>query len=193
MAARGRASCNGTFRKMTSSPNDTAPAPPAAPVAVVAAHGDLAAGLVSAVAQITGRGDLLLPLSNRGLGPAEIESALRTALAAGPVQAIFTDLSGGSCTMAARRLQRERPALSVATGVNLAVLLDFVCAMDARTAVDCAPAAPGADDAVSLGPVVARAVERGRGALVTCTPPVPPPAGAAPDAAPTAAPARGAA
>ncbi len=39
---------------------------------------------------------------------------------------IFTDLPAGSCTMAARRLQRERPELVVVTGVNLAALLDFV-------------------------------------------------------------------
>jgi len=174
---------------MTSSVNGAAPQPPAGPVAVVAAHGDLAAGLVSAVAQITGRGDLLLPLSNRGLGPAEIEGALRTALATHPVRALFTDLSGGSCTMAARRVQRERPELSVATGVNLAVLLDFVCAVDARTAAECAPDPSGADDDASLGPIVARAVERGRGALATCPPP--PVATAASGA--VAAPARGAA
>jgi PTS system N-acetylgalactosamine-specific IIA component len=142
--------------------------PPAAPLAVVAAHGDLAAGLVSAVAQITGRGHLLVPISNRGLGPAEIEARMRAALDAGAMRAVFTDLQGGSCTMAARRLQRERPGLSVATGVNLAALLDFVCAADGRAA----PAgADAADDPVRAD--VARAVERGRGALAACAPPAP--------------------
>ena len=41
---------------------------------------------------------------------------------------IFTDLPAGSCTMAARRLQRGRPELTVVTGTNLAVLLDFLFA-----------------------------------------------------------------
>ncbi len=156
-----------------------ADAAPGDPVAVVAAHGDLAAGLVSAVAQITGRGHLLVPISNRGLGPAEIEAAMRAALDAGRVLAVFTDLQGGSCTMAARRLQRERPELSVATGVNLAALLDFVCAVDARAV----GAAPAAGDEAARADVaqadVAHAVERGRGALAACPPPKLPAAPAA--------------
>jgi PTS system N-acetylgalactosamine-specific IIA component len=39
---------------------------------------------------------------------------------------IFTDLPAGSCTMAARRIQREQPGIAVVTGVNLATMLDFV-------------------------------------------------------------------
>jgi PTS system N-acetylgalactosamine-specific IIA component len=154
---------------MTSRP-DADPAAPA-PVALVAAHGDLAAGLVSAVEQITGRGALLVPLTNRGLGPAEIEVALRAALDAHGIRAVFTDLSGGSCTMAARRLQRERPGLSVATGVNLAALLDFVCAVDGRMARPAGDGAAAEAAADALPADVARAVERGRGALAACAPP----------------------
>jgi hypothetical protein len=71
-------------------------AAPAAPVAVIAAHGDLAAGLVSAVAQITGRGALLAAVSNRGRGPSELEAELRALVDAGPVRAVFTDLPGGA-------------------------------------------------------------------------------------------------
>lgn len=134
------------------------------PVAVVAAHGDLAAGLVSAVAQITGRGGLLVPLSNRGLGPAEIEAALRAAIAGAPIRAIFTDLPGGSCTMAARRVQREHPDLALAAGVNLAALLDYVCAVDLARDTPAAAADPAAAD--RTGAVVARAVERGRASLL---------------------------
>ena len=40
------------------------------PVAIIAAHGDLATGLVSAVQQITGRGALFLPMTNSGMGAA---------------------------------------------------------------------------------------------------------------------------
>ena len=137
--------------------------PGASPVAVVAAHGDLAAGLVSAVAQITGHGGLLVPLSNRGLGPAEIEGALRAAVAGASIRAVFTDIPGGSCTMAARRVQRDRPDLALAAGVNLAALLDYVFAVGAEPADHDAAVA----HAAVAHAAVAHAVERGRASLVT--------------------------
>lgn len=149
---------------MTSSVAGGAPDAPndaPAPLAVVACHGELADGLVSAVAQITGQGGRLVPLSNRGLSPAELEARLRAAVDAGPVRAVFTDLPGGSWTMAARRVQRDHPGLALAAGVNLAALLEFVCAT----------AAPDADAAAT----VARALDRGRASLVA----IPVPASAA--------------
>jgi PTS system N-acetylgalactosamine-specific IIA component len=147
---------------MTSSaPDPGADARPVGPVAVVAAHGDLAAGLVSAVAQITGQGALLAAMSNRGRGPAELEAELRALVDAAPVRAVFTDLPGGSCTMAARRVQRDRPGLALATGVNLAALLDFVCS--AVAAEDTDPAA--APDATAA--TMARALDRGRASIMT--------------------------
>jgi mannose/fructose-specific phosphotransferase system component IIA len=108
--------------------------------ALVAGHGDLGAGLVSAVAQITGRGGIFLPLSNRGLGREELETVLRDALGATGATVVFTDLPGGSWTFAARRLQRALPDLVVVTGVNLAMLLDY-CFHEALTAGDAARAA----------------------------------------------------
>jgi mannose/fructose-specific phosphotransferase system component IIA len=95
-------------------------------VGIVAAHGKLAAGLVSAVQAITGRGDALLPVSNEGLSPADVASRLAAALDESGAAVIFTDLPAGSCTLAARRLQKERPALTVVVGVNLPMLLEFV-------------------------------------------------------------------
>jgi N-acetylgalactosamine PTS system EIIA component len=65
------------------------------------------------------------------------------------VEVIFTDLPAGSCTMAARRLQRERPELTVVTGVNLAALLDFVF-----------------HEGTAATEAAAHAVEKGRAALV---------------------------
>lgn len=104
--------------------------------AVVAGHGDLASGLLSAVTQITGRDDVFVGLSNRALSAQDVERVLRESVDAHGAGVIFTDLPAGSCTMAARRLQRERPELVVVTGVNLAALLDFVFsdAPDARAA-----------------------------------------------------------
>jgi PTS system N-acetylgalactosamine-specific IIA component len=103
---------------------------------VVAGHGDFASGLLSAVVQITGRSDVLVGLSNRGLSAQDVDRTLREAVSGAGAEVIFTDLPAGSCTMAARRLQREQPALVVVTGVNLAALLDFVFSEgdDARAA-----------------------------------------------------------
>ena len=94
--------------------------------ALVAGHGDFAAGIVSAVGQITGRGEAFVPLSNRDMSAADVERAMREQVDARGLEVIFTDLPAGSCTMAARRLQRERPNIVLVTGTNLATLLDFV-------------------------------------------------------------------
>jgi N-acetylgalactosamine PTS system EIIA component len=102
--------------------------------AIVAGHGDFAVGVVSAVAQITGRADVFVALSNRGLGADEIERAMREQADASGARVVFTDLPAGSCTIAARRLQRERPELVLVTGANLATLLDFVFHADAPPA-----------------------------------------------------------
>ncbi len=98
--------------------------------ALVAGHGDFAAGMVSAVEQITGRGDVFLAVSNRALGADDIERVLREQLDATGATMIFTDLPAGSCTIAARRLLRTRRELVLLTGTSLASLLDFVFHVD---------------------------------------------------------------
>lgn len=118
--------------------------------AIVAGHGDLAAGLVSAVAQITGRGGALLPLSNRGMGREQLEDTLREALARTGAGVVFTDLPAGSWTIAARRVQRDVADLVVVTGVNLATLLDWTFR----------------DEATADGVAARAAVEKGRSAMV---------------------------
>jgi N-acetylgalactosamine PTS system EIIA component len=105
------------------------------PRALVAGHGDFAVGIVSAVDQITGRGAVLLALSNRGLGGDEIVRILRDAVINSGAQVIFTDLPAGSWTIAARRVQRERPDVVVVTGANLPALLDFVFQTDCASSV----------------------------------------------------------
>jgi mannose/fructose-specific phosphotransferase system component IIA len=99
--------------------------------AVVAGHGDFASGLVSAVDQITGHGSAFLALTNRGLSGEDITLQLTEAIDATSASVIFTDLPAGSWTVAARRIQRERPALIVVTAVSLPVLLDYVFQSDA--------------------------------------------------------------
>jgi PTS system N-acetylgalactosamine-specific IIA component len=97
-----------------------------APVAIIAAHGDLAAGFVTAVDQITGRGDLFLPMTNAGMGAAEIERALLELVDTRNIRVIFTDLPAGSCTIAARRVLAARPGVVLVTGASLPLLLDFM-------------------------------------------------------------------
>ena len=117
--------------------------------AIVAGHGTFAEGMLSAIEQITGRSDLFLGLTNRDLSARDMEQLMRDRIEASNVRVVFTDLPAGSCTMAARRIQREQPGLSLVTGVNLATLLDFVFSDDAE-----------ADEAVR------HAAEKGREALV---------------------------
>jgi PTS system N-acetylgalactosamine-specific IIA component len=115
--------------------------------AVVAGHGDFAQGLISAVQQITGKGDAFRALSNRELSAVALEEVLRATIAANGVRVIFTDLPAGSCTIAARRVARDVPWLTVVTGANLSVLLGWVL---------------GTDDSVAG---CEHAVERGRSAM----------------------------
>jgi PTS system N-acetylgalactosamine-specific IIA component len=96
------------------------------PKAIVVGHGQFSAGLVSAVGQICGLADKLVVLSNVGQTPQDIEATLRDHLARTGARVIFTDLPGGSATIAARRIAKENPDIVLVSGVNLATLLDFV-------------------------------------------------------------------
>ena len=125
------------------------------PRAVLCGHGDFAAGMASAVAQISGRADVFTLVTNRDKSGEQIEQTIRAALDANAIRVVFTDLPAGSATFAARRLQRERPELVLVTGVNLATLLDFVFAADDESADPAAVAATAA----------AHAAEKGRAAL----------------------------
>src|SRR5919112_1187565 len=93
--------------------------------ALVAGHGDFAAGLISAVEAITGQGDMLEPIQVKGLCSEDIQQLLRARLLATGALVIFTDLQAGSCTMAARKLLRETADVVLVSGTNLPMLLDF--------------------------------------------------------------------
>ena len=116
--------------------------------ALVAGHGDFAAGLVSAVQQITGQGGQFIPVSVLKLSVEDIENLLRTRMQEANVRVIFTDLQAGSCTMAARRLLRDHTQVVLVSGTNLPMLLDFVMS-----------SAPSPHDAARA------AVERARSAI----------------------------
>lgn len=97
-----------------------------APVALVAGHADFAAGMISAVEQITGLGARFVAMTNRGLGAADIERVMRALVEAHDARVLFTDLPAGSCTIAAARVVRALPDRLLVTGVSLPVLLHFV-------------------------------------------------------------------
>ena len=94
-------------------------------VSIVLAHGQLAAGLVSAVEQITGMGSRFLAMSNTGMSDAELEQQLRALVEKTGAKVVFTDLPAGSCNIAAFRLLRDKDVI-VVSGVNLPTLLHFV-------------------------------------------------------------------
>lgn len=103
--------------------------------AIVAGHGTFSSGIISAVEQITGRGDRFIGVSNAGLCMDDIQGSIVNALDESGARVIFTDLPAGSCTMAVRRLVRDRPGVVLVTGVNLSLLLDFALQDDADAAV----------------------------------------------------------
>lgn len=108
---------------------------------VIVSHAELAAALVGAVRTISGVTDALEAVSNEGCDPKALADRIETAIGGRPA-VLFIDLPGGSCLSSALRLSRGRGERAVVTGVNLAMLLDFVFHRDippaeaARRAVD---------------------------------------------------------
>jgi len=111
-------------------PLSTESLPPLPPRAIVAGHGAFPDGMVSAVQQITGFGGVFVQMSNAGLSGEDIESRLRVRAAELQVKVFFTDLPGGSATMAVRRMMRDTKGVVLVTGANLPTLLEFVFRSD---------------------------------------------------------------
>jgi mannose/fructose-specific phosphotransferase system component IIA len=110
-------------------------------VGVIVSHAELAAALVTAVRAISGVEDALTAVSNEGCDPRALAARIESAVQGRPA-VLFVDLPGGSCLTSAIRFARGHAELAVVTGVNLAMLLDFVFSRDvspaeaARRAVD---------------------------------------------------------
>jgi len=92
---------------------------------VVVCHGGLAASLVQAVEQITGRAGRLAAVSNSDCDRERLEARIAEHIGVGP-GLIFVDMPSGSCLFAALHRFRAVPEVRVVTGVNLAMLIDFV-------------------------------------------------------------------
>lgn len=123
---------------------------PPRPRAIVAGHADFAAGIISAVDAISGRGNLLVAVAVPGLGAADIEQLIRAKMAEHDVHVIFTDLQAGSCSMAGRRILRGVPGAVLVCGVSLPLLLDFVFADDRPPAEAARHAAERAKSAIAV-------------------------------------------
>ena len=92
---------------------------------VVVAHGTVAGSLVAAAEEISGIRGALVAVSNTGCDRALLEKRVQEAI--GDQQAIiFVDLPSGSCLFAAKRQFTNRNSVRVVTGVNLAMLLEFL-------------------------------------------------------------------
>jgi mannose/fructose-specific phosphotransferase system component IIA len=92
---------------------------------VVVCHGPLAQALVDAVESIAGVKGALVPVSNMGCDRGSLEARVEAAVGEAPA-VVFVDMASGSCLFAVLRKLRARPQVGVVTGVNLAMLLDFV-------------------------------------------------------------------
>ena len=92
---------------------------------VVVGHGTLAAALVDAVQRIAGTDTGLEAISNTGCDRGMLEERILAAVGDGPAL-VFIDMPSGSCLFAAMRRLEGMPHTRVVTGVNLAMLLEFV-------------------------------------------------------------------
>jgi mannose/fructose-specific phosphotransferase system component IIA len=92
---------------------------------VVVCHGGLAGALVQASEQISGLKDALIPVSNTGCDRGTLEERVLAAVDGHPA-VVFVDLASGSCLFAVLKRLRSEQLVKVVTGVNLAMLVDFV-------------------------------------------------------------------
>jgi mannose/fructose-specific phosphotransferase system component IIA len=92
---------------------------------VVVCHGALATALVQAAEQISGLPGVLVPVSNTGCDRDTLEERVLRAVNGQPA-VVFVDLASGSCSFAVLKRLRGEPSVRVVTGVNLAMLVDFV-------------------------------------------------------------------
>jgi mannose/fructose-specific phosphotransferase system component IIA len=92
---------------------------------VVVCHGTLAEALVHAAEQISGLSSALVPVTNTGCDRDTLEERVLAAVNGRPA-VVFVDLASGSCLFAVLKRLRSQESVKVVTGVNLAMLVDFV-------------------------------------------------------------------
>ena len=92
---------------------------------VVVCHGKLAVALVETAESISGVNGALVAVSNSGCDRDALERRVAEAVDGKPA-VVFVDLASGSCLFAVLNRLRAIPGVKVVTGVNLAMLVDFV-------------------------------------------------------------------
>jgi mannose/fructose-specific phosphotransferase system component IIA len=92
---------------------------------VVVGHGSIAASMVDAVVRITGDAEGLIAISNDQCDRGSLEQRVADAVGTSPAL-VFVDMAAGSCLLAVLRRLRGREDVEVVTGVNLAMLVDFM-------------------------------------------------------------------
>ncbi len=92
---------------------------------VVVCHGGLAKALVEAAESISGVTGVLRAVSNCGCVRVALEARGAEAVEGRPA-VVFVDLASGSCLFAVLKGMRTLSGVTVVTGVNLAMLVDFV-------------------------------------------------------------------
>lgn len=100
---------------------------------VVVCHGGLASALIDAVEHITGLTGHLHPVTNTGCDRDLLERRIADAIAGHPA-VVFVDMPSGSCLFATLHRLRDEPNVRIVTGVNLAMLIEFVFHLDERPA-----------------------------------------------------------
>jgi len=119
---------------------------------VVVSHAGLAQSLVAAAETISGVPDALVPVSNEGCDGGSLKARIGEAIGAGPAL-VFVDLPGGSCLTGAVRIARDQGhGVAVVTGVNLAMLLDFVFHRDLTPAEAAERARDAGGRAIRIAP-----------------------------------------
>jgi mannose/fructose-specific phosphotransferase system component IIA len=92
---------------------------------VVVCHGKLAGALVEAAESISGVTGALVPVSNTDCDRTLLEERVAQAVEGRPA-VVFVDLASGSCLFAVLKRLRALEGVRIVTGVNLAMLVDFV-------------------------------------------------------------------
>jgi mannose/fructose-specific phosphotransferase system component IIA len=92
---------------------------------IIVSHAAVAEALVDAVGQITGDREALVAVSNDGCSLGTLNERVTAAVGLSPA-VVFVDLPGGSCLQATGQYMRSHENVAVVTGVNLAMLIDFV-------------------------------------------------------------------
>ena len=95
------------------------------PRGLLVTHGDIGAALIRAVEGFLGPQDSLRAVSNEARSADDLRTLVERAGEEAPSPlVVFTDMKGGSCDSAARRAARGK-AMSVVSGVNLPMLVEF--------------------------------------------------------------------